>query len=46
MTKDERDIPRKLKVMRHAGRTGDGATACRYFAIGLSCFYRWKSAYA
>jgi hypothetical protein len=43
MTKEERDIQRKLKVLRHAERTGHVARTCRYFGVGRSSFYRWKA---
>lgn len=45
MTKEERDIQRKLKVPRHAEKTGHDARACRYFGVGRSRFYPWKAAY-
>ncbi len=45
MTKEERDIQRKLKVLRHAEKTGDVGKTCRYFGVGRSSFYRWKAAY-
>ncbi len=34
MTKEDRDIQRKLKVLRHAEKTGDVAKNCRYFGAG------------
>lgn len=45
MTKEERDIQRKLKVLRHAEKTGHVAKTCRYFGVGRSSFYRWKAAF-
>jgi transposase len=45
MTKEEHDIQRKLKVLRHAEKTGQVARTCRYFGVGRSSFYRWKAAY-
>ena len=45
MTIQERDIQRKLKVLRHAEQAGHVAKTCRYFGIGRASFYRWKSAY-
>jgi transposase InsO family protein len=45
MTKEDRDIQRKLKVLRHAEKTGHVARTCRYFGVGRSSFYRWKAAY-
>ena len=45
MTSQERDIQRKLKVLRHAEQAGHVAKTCRYFSIGRASFCRWKSAY-
>jgi transposase len=45
MTKEDRDIQRKLKVLRHAKKSGYVARTCRYFGVGRSSFYRWKAAY-
>jgi len=45
MTKSEREIQRKLRVLRHAEKIGDVSRACRYFGVGRASFYRWKSAY-
>jgi transposase-like protein len=45
MTKEERDVQRKLKVLRHAEKTGHVARTCRYFGVGRSSFYRWRAAY-
>jgi hypothetical protein len=45
MTKEERDIQRKLKVLRHAEKIGDVGKTCRYFGVGRSSFCRWKAAY-
>jgi hypothetical protein len=45
MTREDRDIQRKLKVLRHAEKTGHVARTCRYFGVGLSSFYRRKAAY-
>ena len=44
MTKEDRDIQRKLKVLRHAEKIGDVARTCRYFGVGRSSFYRWRTA--
>ncbi len=38
MTKEDRDIHRKLKVLRHAEKIGDVAKTCRYFGVG-----RWQN---
>lgn len=45
MTKEERDIQRKLKVLRHAEKSGHVARTCRYFGVGRSSLYRWRAAY-
>jgi hypothetical protein len=34
MTKDERDIQRKLKALHHSEKTGHVAKTCRYFGVG------------
>jgi Helix-turn-helix domain len=44
MTKEDRNIQRKLKVLRHADMTGHVARTCRYFGVGRSSFYRWRAA--
>ena len=45
MTNDERDIQRKLRVLRHAEKIGNVRKACRYFRVGRSSFYRWRDAF-
>jgi len=45
MSKDRREIARKLRILQHAEETGDVAKTCRYFGIGRSSFYRWRDAY-
>ena len=44
MKQRERDIQRKLRILRHAEQTGDISRTCRYFGIGRASFYRWKAA--
>jgi len=46
MNKDQREIQRKLRILRYAEEIGHVAKACRYFGIGRSSFYRWRQAYA
>jgi len=46
MTKDQREIQRKLRILRHAKETGHIANTCRYFGVGRSSFYRWRKAYS
>jgi transposase len=45
MNKIERDIQRKLRILKHAEQIGDVAKTCRYFGIGRASFYRWKAAF-
>jgi transposase len=45
MTNHERDVQRKLRMLRHAEKSGQAARTCRYFGVGRSSFYRWKAAY-
>lgn len=45
MTSDQRDIRRKLRVLKHAEANGSVVKTCRYFGIGRASFYRWKTAY-
>ena len=44
MKQYERDIQRKLRILKHAEQTGDVSRSCRYFGIGRASFYRWKAA--
>ena len=46
MIRDQREIQRKLRILRHAEETGHVAKICRYFGIGRSSFYRWRQAHA
>ncbi len=45
MTKEDRDIQRKLEVLRHAEKTGHVDRTCRFFGFGRSSFYRWRANY-
>ena len=45
MSKDKREIARKLRLLRHAEETGHVAKTCRYFGVGKCSFYRWRAAY-
>ena len=45
MNSQQRDVQRKIKVLRHAEQAGCVARTCRYFGIGRASFYRWRSAY-
>ena len=46
MTKAQRDIKRKLRVLNYAQEIGNVSKACRYFGISRETFYQWKRAYA
>jgi transposase/transposase-like protein len=43
MTPKDRDIQRKLKILKHAEETGHVGRTCRYFGVGRASFYRWKA---
>ena len=45
MTKDQREISRKLRVLEHAEQNGSVSKTCRYFGIGRASFYRWRHLY-
>lgn len=45
MTTGERDIKRKLAVLRYADEVGNIAQACRRFGITRQCFYNWRRRY-
>lgn len=45
LTNDQRDIRRKLRVLKHAEAIGSVVKTCRYFGIGRASYYRWKAAY-
>ena len=44
MTPKDREIQRKLKILKHAEETGHVGRACRYLGIGRASFYRWNAA--
>jgi transposase len=46
MTQAQRDISRKLEILKHGEETGKVSKACRYFGISREIFYRWKRNYA
>ena len=46
MTKDQREIQRELRILKHAEDIGHVAKTCRYFGVGRASFYRWRKAYA
>jgi transposase InsO family protein len=45
MTQQQRDIKRKLAVLRYAQEYGNVALAARHFGISRQCCYRWKHAF-
>ncbi len=46
MTKAQRDIRRKLRILTYAKRIGNISKACWYFGISRQGFYKWGKAYA
>lgn len=46
MMQGQRDINRKLRILKHAEETGNIAKTCRYFGISREIFYRWRRTYA
>jgi len=45
MNEEQRLVQKRLRVLEHAQKTGNVRKTCRYFGIGRSSFYRWKSAF-
>lgn len=44
MTKDqERELNRKLGILKYAEESGNVAKTCRYYGIPRSIFYLWRS---
>ncbi len=46
MTKAQRDIKRKLRVLSFAQESGNISKTCRYFGISRQAYYEWKHSYA
>lgn len=46
MNTDQREIQRKLRILKHADENGSVIKTCRYFGVGRSSFYRWREAYS
>ncbi len=42
MISDQREIQRKLRVLKHADRIGAFSKTCRYFDNARGRFYRWR----
>ena len=45
MTKAERDVRRKLRVLEHAEESGNVSKTCRYHGISRDTYYRWRRGY-
>lgn len=45
MTQRDRQIQRRLTILKYAEETGHVGRTCRYFGIGRASSYRWKSAF-
>ncbi len=45
MSKEEREVRRKRRVLEHAVRSGNINRTCRYFGIPRSLFYVWRNRY-
>ncbi|WP_322867250.1 IS630 transposase-related protein [Aquicoccus sp. G2-2] len=45
MNKDQREIQRRLRILRYAEEIGHVAKTYRKFGIGRADFYRWRKAY-
>ena len=45
MTKAQRDIKRKLRVLNYAKEIKNVSRTCRYFGVSRETFYKWKRAY-
>jgi len=43
MTQNDREIERRLGIVKHAEETGHVGQTCWYFGIGRASFYRWKT---
>ncbi len=43
MTRDQREIHRKKRVLEYAERIGNFNKACRYFGVARSSFYEWRN---
>jgi len=43
MSTNQREINRRLRILKHARETGNVALTCRFFGIGRSTFYEWRA---
>ncbi len=44
MIRNDREIQRKLRILKHTEEIGHCGGMCRYFGIDRASFYRWKAA--
>ena len=42
MNEEQRLVQKRLHVLEHAQKIGNGRKTCRYYGIARSSFYRWK----
>ncbi len=45
MGPNQREIKRRLRVLKHAEKIGNVHRTCRYVGLARSTFYRWKTEY-
>ena len=45
MTKDQREIHRKKRILEYADKIGNINKTCRYFGVARSTFYLWRDRY-
>ena len=45
MGPNQREIKRRLRVLKHSEKIGNVHMTCRYFGLARSTFYRWKTDY-
>lgn len=42
MSSKQREINRRMRILKHAEENGNVCQTCRYFGIGRATFFRWK----
>jgi len=45
MTQAEREIRHKVRILKHAERSGNVSKTCRYYGVARSLFHIWKTKY-
>jgi transposase len=45
MNNQQQEVRRRLRILKHALKTGNIRKTCRYFGIARSSFYRWRNAF-